>query len=84
MFDPKIPTLEEYLSIDDGQEFPKEINIALAVCTKNCGTVEFIVDGSTQVCQRCGSLMFRTEVKKYRLMDKNEVVNETDNEKSEM
>lgn len=84
MFEPKIPTLEEYLSIDDGQEFPKEINIALAVCTKNCGTVEFIVDGSTQVCQHCGSLMFRTENKKYRLMDKDEVVNETDNKRSKI
>lgn len=84
MFEPKIPTLEEYLSIDDGQEFPKEIDIALAVCTKNCGAVEFIVDGSTQVCQHCGSLMFRTESKKYRLMDKDEAESETDNKGSKM
>lgn len=71
-FEPKTPALEEYLSLDDNQKFPEEISIALAVCTKKCGTVEWIVDGSTQVCQHCGSLMYRTEVKKYRLTDESE------------
>jgi hypothetical protein len=27
---------------------------------------EFIVDGSTQLCQTCGELMYRTEVAEYR------------------
>lgn len=71
-FEPHTPSLEEYLPIGDKNEFPEEFDIALAVCTENCGTVEFIVDGSTQVCQHCGSLMFRTEVKKYRLIAESE------------
>lgn len=62
-FEPKIPESDEYLSVDCEMQFPEEISIALAVCTRNCGTTEFIVDGSTQVCQHCGSLMFRTQVK---------------------
>ena len=41
-------------------EFPEFIQVAFAVCTKSCGTREFIVDGSTQRCQYCGNLMFRT------------------------
>ena len=48
-------------------DFPATIHIAYAVCHPDCGTREFIVDGSTQECQTCGSLMFRTEVKKYTL-----------------
>ena len=48
-------------------EFPNEIHIAYAVCGNECGNREFIVDGQTQVCQYCGKLMFRTEVKKYIL-----------------
>lgn len=35
----------------DSVEFPNEIFIAYAVCTKNCGNKEFIVDGETQVCK---------------------------------
>lgn len=46
-------------------EFPKTIHIAHAVCHPECGTAELIVDGSTQECQRCGGLMFRTSVRKY-------------------
>jgi hypothetical protein len=53
-------------------EFPAEIYIAFAVCGNKCGHKEFIVDGSTQVCQYCGKLMFRTEVKKYRLAENQE------------
>jgi hypothetical protein len=47
--------------------FPPEIHIAYAVCGRECGNREFIVDGSTQVCQSCGKLMFRTVVQKYSL-----------------
>ena len=58
---------EEYLEVPEGSvEFPKEICIAYAVCSNNCGNAEFIVDGSSQVCQYCGRLLFRTEVKKLK------------------
>ncbi|TQI67277.1 hypothetical protein [Clostridium sp. KNHs216] len=50
-------------------EFPKEEFIAYAVCGKECGTKEFIVDGETQVCARCGNPMFRTDVRKYLLAE---------------
>jgi hypothetical protein len=56
--------LKEYPKVES-VSFPKEIYITLAVCGKQCGNQEFIVDGQTQVCQYCGKLMFRTEVKKY-------------------
>ena len=46
--------------------FPPEIYVSLASCHPNCGTQEFIVDGSTQECQRCGRLMFRFESRKYQ------------------
>jgi len=48
-------------------EFPQSIQVAYAVCHPECGCRELIVDGGTQECQRCGSLMFRTEVKEYKL-----------------
>lgn len=48
-------------------EFPQSMHVAYAVCHPECGCREFIVDGSTQECQRCGALMFRTEVKEYQL-----------------
>ncbi|MDJ0874708.1 MAG: hypothetical protein QNJ02_05530 [Desulfobacterales bacterium] len=60
--------LEEYPEVKD-KDFPEEIRVAFAVCGKECGRGEFIVDGSTQVCQYCGMLMFRTEVIKYRLSE---------------
>jgi hypothetical protein len=56
--------LQEYPEVKN-IEFPKEINIAYAVCSRACGNKEFIVDGQSQVCQYCGKLMFRTEVRKY-------------------
>ncbi|MDD7792999.1 MULTISPECIES: hypothetical protein [unclassified Clostridium] len=59
--------LDEYIEEPEEIKFPKEIYIAYAVCSKQCGNVEFIVDGSSQVCQYCGKMMFRTEVKKYVL-----------------
>lgn len=56
--------LKEYPKVNS-IEFPKEIYIAFAVCGKQCGNKGFIVDGQTQVCEYCGKLMFRTEVKRY-------------------
>src|SRR5215212_4970490 len=54
--------------VDDVQNvsFPDRLSIAFAVC--KCGVREFIVDGSTQECQTCGGLMFRTEVANYELV----------------
>jgi hypothetical protein len=49
--------------------FPAEVSVAYAVCHPECGRREFIVDGSTQECQHCGSLMFRTHVANYRLAE---------------
>jgi hypothetical protein len=46
--------------------FPDRLSIAFAIC--KCGIREFIVDGSTQECQTCGGLMFRTEVADYELV----------------
>ncbi len=47
-------------------KFPESIHIAYAVCHPECGVHELIVDGSTQKCQRCGGLMFRTEIIEYK------------------
>jgi len=58
--------LEDYPEIST-VDFPQEIYVAYAVCATECGNREFIVDGQSQVCQYCGGLMFRTEVKKYIL-----------------
>ena len=57
--------LEEYPAVSE-VEFPKDVTIAYAVCSKECGNREFIVDGQTQVCTYCGKLMFRTLTRKYR------------------
>jgi len=57
----------------DSVEFPKEIYIAYAVCKKDCGNREFIVDGDTQVCDICGCQMFRTEIAKYVLNDTRDI-----------
>lgn len=63
-------TLDVYPAVeDDLVQFPAEIPIAYAVCSKECGRAEFIVDGSTQICHYCGKMMFRTAVRKYRLDD---------------
>ncbi len=45
--------------------FPEAIDVAFAVCHPTCATREFIVEGSTQECQRCGALLFRQETMKY-------------------
>lgn len=50
--------------------FPEKILIAYAVCNQECGVREFIVDGSTQECQTCGDLMFRTDVAEYQFLKK--------------
>ena len=46
-----------------------EIYIALAVCTKECKHIQLIVDGSTQVCPKCGEDMFRLKTKKYKIIN---------------
>jgi hypothetical protein len=53
--------------------FPEKIHISFAVCNQECGVSEFIVDGSTQECQRCGDLMFRTDVAEYQFLKKEQV-----------
>jgi hypothetical protein len=50
--------------------FPEKIHIAFAVCNQECGVCEYIVDGSTQECQKCGDLMFRTDVAEYQFLKK--------------
>jgi len=68
MLDFKGYPLAEYIQINDKEiVFPEEIYVAYAVCSEKCGNTEFIVDSSSQVCQYCGKLMFRTVVKKYVL-----------------
>ena len=52
-------------------DFPESIHVAYAVCHPECGTKEFIVEGGTQECQKCGGLMFRQETKEYKLKTKN-------------
>ncbi len=58
--------LDEYPKVSE-VNFPRELKITYAVCGKECGNREFIVDGQSQVCQYCGKLMFRTEVRTYRV-----------------
>ena len=67
--------LEDYPEVDS-VDFPKEIHIAYAVCGKQCGNSEFIVDGQTQVCEYCNKQMFRTEVRKYVLVDDTSAMND--------
>lgn len=63
--------LTDYPEVEEVDvNFPRDIGIAYAVCGNSCGRSEFIVDGSTQVCQYCGRLMFRTEVRMYVLAPK--------------
>ncbi len=47
-------------------EFPDRLPIAFAVCSTECGGSQFIVEGGTQECQRCGDLMFRTATAVYK------------------
>ena len=64
---PKSYPLDEYLEVK-AVTFPKRLPVAYAVCAKKCGNRAFIVDGSTQVCEYCGHLMFRAEVTSYSRM----------------
>jgi hypothetical protein len=70
---------EEGVSVDDyplvnNDEvvFPPDICISYAVCRKECGAAQFIVDGSTQICENCGGVMLRTVVKRYRVTNQTE------------
>lgn len=56
--------LDAVIPADAGPaKFPERLHIAFVICP--CGVREFTVDGSTQECQSCGSLMFRTETVEY-------------------
>ena len=46
-------------------EFPDELPIWYAVCRRECGNKEFIVDDSDQVCRKCGYSLFRICDKMY-------------------
>ena len=46
-------------------KFPDELPIWYAVCRRECGNTEFIVDDSDQVCRKCGYSLFRICDKKY-------------------
>lgn len=59
--------------------FPKEIYVTYAVCGKQCGNVEFIVDGQTQVCERCHKQLFRTETRKYVLLEDDQTMDDSGN-----
>ncbi len=56
-----------YVYPDIKTTFPKHIYIAYAICDQGCGTLEFIVEGSTQECQYCGRHMYRMDTKTYEL-----------------
>lgn len=49
--------------------FPPTIVISQALCHPECGTDELIVDGSTQECQNCGGIMYRTGSASYRRVE---------------
>jgi hypothetical protein len=64
-------SLEDYPQVDDAAiGFPASVGVAYAVCSKECGRAEFIVDGSTQICYHCGGMMFRAAVREYTLSSK--------------
>jgi hypothetical protein len=50
--------LSEYPKIEkEDIEFPEEISLVYAVCGKSCSSQEFIVLGSTEICQYCNKRM---------------------------
>lgn len=51
--------------VEPNRGFPNNIYVAIAVCHKSCGDVQLLVDGSTQECDNCGRLMYRTETREY-------------------
>jgi hypothetical protein len=56
---------------EESVDFPPVIHVAYAVCTRDCGSAQFIVDGSSQLCEYCGRQRFRTVVRRYVLADEN-------------
>lgn len=60
--------IDDYPDVaEDSIDFPQGIFVAFAVCKKECGNQEFIVDGGTQICDKCGKSMFRIVSKGYTL-----------------
>jgi len=47
-------------------EFPNKLIVSYAVCSIECGIKEYIIEGSTQECQHCGGLMYRTNTAEYK------------------
>ena len=60
--------LEEYPEVKS-IEFPKEINIAFSVCSKQCKCYQYTVDDSTQICDYCYRIMLKKAVKRYVISD---------------
>ena len=59
--------LSDYPDVES-VKFPELIAVAFAVCSKECGTTCFIMDGGPQICTYCGKMMFRTLVRSYRIL----------------
>jgi len=61
--------ISDYPEVDgDDVQFPEYVPVAYAVSVKECGCAEFIVEGSTQICEYCGTLMYRVATRWYRLL----------------
>jgi len=60
--------LQDYPDIDPNSvEFPTEICLVYAVCRKECGNREFLIDSQTDICEYCGHHMLHTVGRKYIL-----------------
>lgn len=46
-------------------DFEKEESVAYAVCNHGCGFAALISDGGSQICPRCGGILFRECVGNY-------------------
>lgn len=58
--------IKDYPEVEPSSvKFPKEIFITFAVCSKECGVCEFIIDTQTDICEYCGNHMLHTAVRKY-------------------
>lgn len=65
--------MSDYPEVNDAEvQFPEYIPVTYAVSVKDCGNAEFIVDGSTQICEYCGTTMFRTATRWYRVLNPEE------------
>ena len=60
--------LKDYPEVET-VDFPREIIIVYAVCSKQCGNEQFIVDGSTQTCEYCYREMLKKRSRKYVLAE---------------